>query len=125
MEFVGGPEGRRSLLLRNGWPVSLRGATPTISPLFGQAFVLNTNLAAIRQSALTRRVQVWVLPHLPLHFLTFFIVMEHDLAITKVTPFDTPLCFLEEGHIAGKFALDASGLAPLFECFRFLGSIPG
>jgi hypothetical protein len=62
---------------------------------------------------------------LPLHFLTFFIVVEHDLAIAKVATFYAALCFPKEGSIARKSTTGPRIVTPLFERFGFPGAISG
>ncbi len=45
---------------------------------------------------LPRRIEIRILPHLLLHFLAFFFVIEHHLAVAEVAAFDATLGFVEK-----------------------------
>jgi hypothetical protein len=49
------------------------------------------------QSVLTRGIEVRVLPHLLLHFLPFFFVIEQNLAVAEVAALDAALGLVKHG----------------------------
>ena len=46
-------------------------------------------------AATARRIEIRILPHLPLHLLPFLFVVQHHLAVAEVPPFDPALGFAE------------------------------
>src|SRR3954462_10591248 len=68
---------------------------------------------------LAGRIQIWVLAHLPLHFLALFFVVEQNLAVAEMTALDFSLRFVEERFEAGNRPAARVGFAAGFQlgCF--------
>ena len=62
----------------------------------------------LEDPALVRRIEIRILPHLPLHFLPLFLVVQEDHPIAEVLLLDFPLSLSEDPGILIEFA---AGLA--------------
>ena len=68
----------------------------------------------------SRSIKIWVLPHLPLHFLPLFFVVEKYLAVAEVISLDFALGFVEQRFETGDRAAAGQLFAPFFELFGLL-----
>ena len=74
----------------------------------------------------SRRIQIRILAHLPLHFLPFLFVVEQHLAVVEVAAFDFALGFVEQRLEAGERAAAGELLAALLCSFSaFFGPKAG